>query len=340
MPPTYIAGFVWILIAGVVQGFFVLPMKYTRSWKWEHLWFWFSILAFFILPLIVAYATVPRLLDVYSLAPSRQIWLAAVFGLGWGAGAVFFGLGVDALGMALGFSVMTALTTAFGAFMPLVLLTPDLVFKRNGLMVIAGNVVTAVGVFACAVAGDQRDKLIGSQPAKRIGPKRSFAVAITFCILSGVLSGALNFGYAFCPDLMSTAEKLGATKDNAVSAMWLVLIPAGGLVNAAYCIFVMKKNKSWDRLVSRSTLVDWSGAWFMAVLWTGSVVVYGWGANDLGRLGATLGWSLWNAILIVTTFVCGLITHEWKGIHGHPLRMLYLGIAVMIAGMFVLGLGA
>jgi L-rhamnose-H+ transport protein len=340
MHAAYVVGLFWILIAGVAQGVFVLPMKYTRAWKWEHLWFWFSILAFFVLPLVVAILVVPHLAQVYSLAPMRQIWWAALFGLGWGAGSVFFGLGVDALGMALGFSLMTALYTALGAFIPLVLLTPDMILKRNGLMIIGGNIVTAVGVIVCAIAGERRDKMMGNQPAQgMIGPQRSFRVGLTFCILSGVLSAALNFGYAFCPEIMSTAEKLGATKDNAVSAMWLVLVPAGGLLNVGYCILLLQKNKSWNRLVSQSTFVDWSGAWIMGILWTGSVFVYGWGANDLGRLGATLGWSLWNAILIATTFICGLLTNEWKGVHGRPLQMLYGGIAVMIAGMFVLGMG-
>jgi len=86
MSTAYLIGLTWILVAGVAQGIFVLPMKYTRASKWEHLWFWFSIIAFFILPLVVALLTVPRLAEVYSLAPSRQIVWAALFGLGSGAG--------------------------------------------------------------------------------------------------------------------------------------------------------------------------------------------------------------------------------------------------------------
>src|SRR2546422_10783170 len=105
MTSSYLIGLWWIFVAGVTQGAYVLPMKYTRAWKWEHLWFWFSVIAFFILPLGVAIATVPKLADVYSMAPLSQIILAALFGLGWGAGSVFFGLGFDALGIALGFSM-------------------------------------------------------------------------------------------------------------------------------------------------------------------------------------------------------------------------------------------
>jgi L-rhamnose-H+ transport protein len=236
MSRAYLIGLAWIFVAGVAQGAFVLPMKYIRAWKWEHLWFWYSVIAFFVLPLAVALLTVPSLAKVYSVTPIGPIALAALFGLGWGAGSIFFGLGVDALGMALGFSMMTALYTALGAFIPLVILSPDMILRRNGLMVITGNVVTAAGVVVCAIAGDRRDRVLGNEPATgMIGPKRSFATALTICILSGVVSAALNFGYAFGSGIMKAAENLGATKDNAVNAMWLVLIPAGGLLNVGYC---------------------------------------------------------------------------------------------------------
>lgn len=340
MNSSIVFGFALILIAGVTQGAFVLPMKYTRAWKWEHLWFWFSVIAFFILPAVVAWVTVPKLGLVYSLAPFKEIILVAVFGLAWGAGSVLFGLGVDALGMALGFSMMTGLYTALGAFIPLVLLTPDLVFRRSGLMVIVGNIVVVVAVIVCAIAGKERDKTTKTKSASgMIGPKRSFPVAFTICIASGILSCMLNFGYAFGADVMKAAVTMGATKDNAVNAMWLVLIPAGGLLNVGYCLYLLRKNKSWERLVGRATSIDWAGAWIMGFLWTGSVILYGWGANDFGRLGASLGWSLWNAILIVTTFVCGLLTHEWEGVRGRPFRLLVVGIVILIVGMFILGMG-
>ena len=73
--------------------------------------------------------------------------------------------------------------------------------------------------------------------------------------------------------------------------------------------------------------------------WTGSVVIYGWGANALGRLGPTLGWSLRNAILIATTVICGLLTREWEGVRGGPLYWLWGGLALLVAGTFVLGAG-
>lgn len=340
MIDAYALGFFWILIAGVTQGAFPLPMKYARRWKWEHVWFWYSIIAFFILPALLALATVPNLGLVYELAPiDRLLWIG-LFGAGWGIGSVFFGLGLDALGMALGFPLMTGLFTSLGALIPLFVLEPQSVFAREGLLIITGNAITIFGVTICAIAGKERDKRMGAtQASVHIAPKRSFRVGFLICIAGGVLSASFNFGYAFGSPLADVAVAQGSTAENAVNAIWLVELAAGGLINVGYCIYLFGTNRSWA-LVGRAGAAEWSGVWVMALLWTGSVVLYGWGATQLGHLGPTIGWSLWNTILVVTTIVCGLMTGEWRGAEGRPLRLLFTGMAILIGGMCVLGMGA
>lgn len=334
------AGLFWLLIAGIGQGVFPLPMKFTRNWKWEHLWLWYSAIAFLLLPLITALLTVPRLAEVYKTAPLHSVLLIATFGLAWGIGSVFFGLGIDSLGMSLGFPIMTGLTTALGALIPMMALTPDLLLKRAGIVTIAGNLVTIAGVGVCAIAGERRDRKLGRGGTQSIlGPSRRFATALGICILSGVFSAMFNFGYAFGRPIIDPAVVLGATPDNAVNAVWLVVLPSGGFANVLYCIHLLRKNKSGEALWRGDPVRDCMSAITMAVLWTGSVIVYGWGANALGNLGATLGWSLWNAILIASTVIGGILTHEWDGVRGPPWRLLWLGIFILIAGMFVLGAG-
>jgi len=334
----YLAIF-WLIAAGVVQGAFPLPMKYTRLWAWEHLWFWYSLIAFFVLPALMAVSTVPHLAAVFHAATGRTLFAITAFGATWGVGSVLFGLGIDALGMTLGFPIMTGLTTALGALIPMAILTPGLLLARNGLLTIAGNLVTIVGVVISAKAGEGRDKQLGRKETQSIlGPRRTFATALAICIGSGVLSAMFNFGYAFGTPLTNTAISLGATPDNATNAIWAVMLPAGGIVNLAYCLNLARRNRTSPRFFQGATR-DWISAVSMAVMWTGSVILYGWGANGLGKLGASVGWSLWNAILITTTVVCGLATGEWRGASGTPVRLLWASVAVLIAATFILGAG-
>lgn len=339
MQTALLLGLFWILVAGVTQGAFPLPMKYSRRWRWEHLWFWYSVLSFFVLPVVLAFATVPHLPDVYARVAQDRLWLVALFGVGWGVGSVFFGLGLDALGMALGFPLMTGLFTSLGALIPLAVLTPELTFTRSGVLVIAGNAITIVGVAVCAIAGKERDLRVGHGSSVVLAPRRSFAAGLAICIAGGAFSAMFNFGYAFGTPVLDAATTLGSTPANAVNALWLIELAAGGVINVAYCVYLLRRNRSWS-LLGGADAREWSGVWIMALLWTGSVVFYGWGATYLGALGPTLGWSLWNAILIVTTMACGVLTREWEGAGGRPLNLLIAGVAILIAGMFVLGMSA
>jgi L-rhamnose-H+ transport protein len=339
MSSSYLLGLVWILIAGVTQGAFPLPMKFVRRWKWEHLWLVYSVIAFFLLPWVMAWATVPHLAAVLAYAGGHILWLTALFGAGWGAGSVFFGLGVDALGMALGFSMITGIYMALGALIPMIVLTPDLIWTRNGLLILAGNAIAIVGVVAQAVAGNIRDKQADKVETQSLNPKVSFAAGLTICILSGVFSGMLNFSYAFGKPIADAAEHFGATKDGSLNALWLIALPAGGLLNVGYCLYLMFKRRNWALLYRKTLPMDWVHAWVMSALFTGSVIVYGWGASKLGRLGPSLGWSLWNAILIITTLVCGFLTREWMGANRRSLRMLLAGVALLIVATVLLGLG-
>ena len=58
-------GLVLLLVAGIMNASFTLPMKFTRSWSWENTWLAWSIFALILLPPVVTALTVPHLGDVY-----------------------------------------------------------------------------------------------------------------------------------------------------------------------------------------------------------------------------------------------------------------------------------
>lgn len=340
-PVDYALGFGLLFLGGIPQGAFALPMKFVRRWKWEHLWLVYSVFAFFILPAVLALFTVPALGAVYANCSFQVLLVTAAFGAGWGLGSVFFGLGVDALGMALGYSMMTGIYTALGAFVPLAVLTPDLVWTQKGILIILGNVVAIVGVAVSAIAGELRDKQASGSPAQAsLNKKISFRAGLLICIAGGVLSAMINFCYAFGSPIVEMAQHFGASRDTGVNALWLIGLPAGGLLNVGYCLYKMHRGRGWGLLWHSAVPTDWLQASLMAVMWTGSTIIYGWGANQLGRLGPSLGWSFYNVILIITTVVCGLLTHEWDEGKGRPLRILLIGVALLVFATVLLGMGA
>ena len=62
MQASFLTGVLLGLLAGLVNGIFLLPMRYLRKWEWENTWLIFTILSTGVLPWVAALAAVPILL--------------------------------------------------------------------------------------------------------------------------------------------------------------------------------------------------------------------------------------------------------------------------------------
>src|SRR5512142_939714 len=160
-------GLLFLLSAGVANASFTLPMKFARKWAWENTWLVFSVLSLWIIPPIVTLLTVPDLDLTYGEVGKRVIAMVAACGFGWGFAQVFFGLAVDAIGIALAFSVILGLSAAVGSIIPLIRLHPEKIFSAVGIWVLVGVGLVVLGVAISAVAGRRRERAQGTQASGR-----------------------------------------------------------------------------------------------------------------------------------------------------------------------------
>src|SRR5438046_10507302 len=88
--------------AGILNGSFATPTRFMNRWKWENVWALWAVLAMFVLPWVVALATVPHLFATYQAVEVRHALLLVIaFGAGYGIAALCFGWGGDAVGVAM-----------------------------------------------------------------------------------------------------------------------------------------------------------------------------------------------------------------------------------------------
>src|SRR5580692_648249 len=150
-------GFLILVVAGVMNASFTLPMKFTRNWNWENTWLVWTLFALVIFPPLAAFATIPHLGELYGEVAAGLVLTVAIFGAGWGIAQVLFGLAVDSIGIALTFSIVLGLSAAVGSLVPLFQLHADRVLTHGGIGIIAGVCIVLVGVTLCAVAGRKRE---------------------------------------------------------------------------------------------------------------------------------------------------------------------------------------
>jgi L-rhamnose-H+ transport protein len=328
-------GFSLLLLAGAMNGSFTLPMKFTRKWAWENTWAIWTILALFVFPLLLAYSTVPQLSSAYAQAGAGVVLMVAACGAGWGIAQVLFGLAVEAIGIALTFSVVLGLSAAVGSLIPLVRLHPDKVISSAGLAVISGVALVLIGVSLCALAGRRREAALSATRARA-----SLAKGLVFCTLSGLTAALMNFGLAFGSPILEAAQKNGAPKLWSSNAVFLPLMLAGGVPNLAYCVYLMRKKNTRNRFREAGSGSHWLLAALMAICWFGSTILYGASTTTLGQLGTVLAWPLFMSLIVITATTCGAVTGEWKDAGSQAFRMMASGVGVLIAAIFVLALSS
>ncbi len=323
-------GFLLVLLAAVLQGTFVLPMTLVRQLSWEHAWATFSLLGMLIFNWIITLLFVPNIFAVYAASPARDLTVLALFGLGWGVGAVLFGLGMDRLGMALGYPIIMGLIASLGALIPLLVFFPQTLFTTKGLVLLAGTALVIFGIVLCSVGGSRRAPSEGKSVTTHSG---AFKGGLVIAILAGILSCLPNVGMAFGGNVISSAVALGVSQVSSGNTVWALLFTLGCVANLAYCLYLMISKRTLGQYWNREAPRNLGLSALMALMWIGSFYLYGAGAARLGRWGAVVGWPLFISLSIVVGNLWGLWRGEWQGAPAAARRLLNQGLLVLIVAV-------
>src|SRR5215469_550656 len=330
---SLVAGFLLVLLAGLLQGTFVLPMTLVHGWSWEHTWATFSLLGMFVFNWIITFTLIPQIGTVYSLSPAGDLVILALFGAGWGVGAILFGLGMDRLGMALGYPVIMGLIASLGALIPLLLFFPQTILAAKGLFLLGSTVLVIIGIVLGSLGGSRRSS--SSIGGSSTGTLRT---GLIIAVLAGVLSCLPNVGMAFGDAVITTAQHLGVPGSLSSNAVWALLFTLGCVVNVAYCLYLMMSRHTLSAYWNDETARNIGLSALMALMWIGSFYLYGAGASRLGRWGAVVGWPLFISLSIVTGNLWGLSRGEWRSAPAHARQLLNIGLGVLLAAIIIIAL--
>lgn len=321
MSESLAVGFLFVFGAGVFQGSFMAPAKWMRGWAWEHYWLIFAITAYLIAPWLIALATIPRLFEIYAEASRSSLLAVMVYGSGWGIGAVTFGLGVEALGMALGFALILGVSTIAGTVIPLVVAPHSHLSTVQIALVTVSLIVMLIGVTLCSFAGKWKENA---------DEQRNYYKGVLICIASGLLSACGNLGFSFAGSITTVAQHLGVPEAVAPNALWTLLTFPLFLCNAGYAIFKLNKNGTVKQFQSAGTSRNIVLAVAMGTLWMAGISLYGSGARKLGPLGSSLGWAIFMTSMVIVANLFGLLTGEWRKAPLRSRQKLMISIVLLV----------
>jgi L-rhamnose-H+ transport protein len=324
--------------AGVLNGSFATPTRFMNRWKWENVWGLWALFAMLILPWIVAFITVPHLLACYETADVRHaVLLVILFGAGYGIAAICFGLGVDAIGIALNFAIALGTATVVGSAIPLLWFHSASIFTRQGLVMETGITLITFGIVLCGIAGRSKERDQASHSNLSEGPHSSaFAKGLALALVAGAGSAFQNFGLAFGIPLLHRAAELGTEQSYQANVIWAPLLTATFFPYLFFCARLWRKNGSWGLFFAPATATHWALGFAMGALWFASIVAYGAAVARMADLGPVLGWPLFMSAIILTSNVWGLAMGEWKGTRRASLITMFVGLGGLILGFCTL----
>src|SRR5580693_286333 len=152
------AGIALTLLAGLMSGNCMLPMKFNRSWKWEHTWLVFSVVSLILIPWLLAFGLVGHLFEAYSALSMYQLAVPFLFGAGWGIAQVLFGISVQRLGLGLAYAIIVGLGALLGTLVPLFVQHRSQVSGKALFEILAGVAVMIVGISLSTWGGQIRER--------------------------------------------------------------------------------------------------------------------------------------------------------------------------------------
>ena len=316
------------------------PQKGVKGWSWQTYWLAQAFICWLLLPLIVAYLTIPHLITVLKEAPVSAMQRSFLLGMAYGIGGTAFGIAIRYVGFSLTYAIAVGISCVLGTLLPpLVHGTLGDVLKSNGASyLITGVVMGAIGIAFCGVAGRNKEKDI----SRRQNDKGGFSLSkgLPLCLLAGILSALYGFSLDQGQPIADMAAKYGA--GNFQGNVIYIFSNSGAFVTTMlYCFYLHNKEKTLyqygnangNKLGSNYLLSLLTGS-----LWYGQFFFYGLGHVRMGAYKFT-SWAIHMIMLVLFSSVAGLLMKEWKGTSSGTKQWLVTALLVLVIAVLLLTYG-
>jgi L-rhamnose-H+ transport protein len=313
--------------------------KAIRQLKFEH-WLLIGIIVMlFIIPWSTLFAYYPNPLAAFTAVGSPTLLKANLFAFGWGLANVMCVVGFIRIGVALTNGLLAGLGMSVGVTIPMVIKgtglfknAPDIT-SQAGLIVLGGVAVMLIGVTLAALAGFARDKENSGH-----GTGGRFWTWAALVAVAGVLSSGPAFVFAYSQDPIRNALASQRQGDlPAIFAIYAVGMFAGAMVNIVYCVTLICNNKSWGAF--RAGFREIPIPIVTGIQCSVSIVLFAQGSLMLGKMGASVGWGIYQGMQIIGGQLVGFLAGEWKGANPAPRRKMLAAVAVLVAGAAIMAYG-
>lgn len=340
METNFLEGVGLGLVAGLVNGVFLLPMRYTKKWEWENSWLVFTVLSTGVLPWVAALIAVPNLMSVFKGSPASVFIPGLVGGAIWGVAQVMYGLGLGMVGVAIGSAVVACTSTISGTMGPMLVYAPEKLLTPSSLLLLLAITLILSGIYLYGKAGIRKEKETQGKDVPRQVVSGSFRTGLATCLFTGVLGTAFIYGGEVKP-LMDATIAAGARGVFAKYPGFIVTFNMGTIPGIIYSVYKLNKNRSWGAFThSGAFLWNFALGASMAILWYGGILMFGMSGKKIGSgMGPSIAFALFASGTVLFANLFGWLAGEWKGASLSTVRGFVIGMALVVAAILVIAFG-
>ncbi len=313
------------------------PQKKLQGWSWQSYWMAQAFICWLILPVVVAFITIPQLLQVLHEAPSAAMQRSFFLGMAYGVGGTAFGVAIRYVGFSLTYAISVGISCVLGTILPpLINGKYDAILRSVGSpFLIAGVIMGATGIAICGIAGRSKEKDLEKGHESKHG--FSLAKGLPLCLAAGILSAMYGFSLDQAQPIADVASKYGA--GNFQENVKYIFSNTGAFVTTIlYCLYLHIKKQTFNEYTNgsgSSLRINYMMSILTGILWYGQFFFYGLGHVRMGTFKFT-SWGIHMIMLVLFSSVAGLILKEWK--HCSRKTMVILCVALLVLIMAVLSL--
>lgn len=321
------------------------PQQKLRGWSWQTYWLAQASVCWVVLPLLVAWWTIPNLGQVLRTAPAGAMLSTFVLGMVYGIGGTAFGVAIRYIGYSLTYAIAIGISCVLGTLTGPILSgsLASILNKPGSGWVMSGVFVGLVGTLVCGWAGRLKETEL--QRGTRDG-SRPFALGkgLLLCCIAGVLSAVYGIAVndAGGP-IAATAAELGAGHWQ-TNAVYIFSNTGAFITTAVYCLMLIRSERTAGEFrqageVGRGALsVNYLMAFLTGCMWYGQFLFYGLAHVRMGEFKFS-SWAIHMLMLILFSSLAGIVLREWHGRSVRTKGTMMAALLILIAAIVALTYG-
>lgn len=316
------------------------PQKKVTGWAWQTYWLAQAFVCWLVLPIGIAFITIPQLLTVLSNAPGAAMQKSFLLGMAYGIGGTAFGIAIRYVGFSLTYAISVGISCVLGTLLPpLFHGTLGEITRSNGAVYLfTGVLMGATGIAICGIAGRNKEKDLDKNHNDKSG--FSLAKGLPLCFLAGVLSALYGFSLDQGQPIAEVAAQYGAGQFQG-NVVYIFSNSGAFISTLLYCLYLHNKEKTFKQYTSNAGNklgINYLMSILTGLLWYGQFFFYGLGHIRMGSYKFS-SWAIHMILLVLLSSVTGLIMKEWKNCSSRTMRLLMTALVVLVVAVLLLTYG-